>query len=247
MATGKGCGRGANYVRGWCQVLIPTSEPERFPSLLSSSIYNHPAATTLTSATTSKHLTCLDPSHPSHFCTVNRALDLRLVRVNHHLQEARCALFSSPKPLNLLLPQVMILRGREDGCLQLKQGRKMVGIGHGHVTDWNHLIKLQTAGRTYSTGSWLLWGRNVGPAQVFGVYCFDKAEGKMLALHGYLAVCGILSCLIFSHAATVCHFFDSWTRMNNLKHWHEAEAQDKETFCLRVWSLSMVLTLAFSQ
>lgn len=98
-----------------------SSEPEYFPSLLSSSLYNHTAATTLTSMTTSTHLTCLDPLHPSHFFTVRRPLGFRGVQVNHRLQEIRGVLFSSRKPSNLLLPQAMVLRGREDGCLTLKQ------------------------------------------------------------------------------------------------------------------------------
>lgn len=88
----------------------------------------------------------------------------------------------------------------------------------------------------------------MGPvAKFLKFYCLAEAYGKRPVLHEGLAQAGGLFWLMFGCAATVCHFFDSWAQMYDLKHWHKVEASDKEAFCLNVWSLSMVLTLAFSQ
>lgn len=111
--------------------MIPASEPEHFPSLPSSSVYNHTVATTLTSATTSTHLTCLGPSHPSHL-HISR---LRSVHVTHRMQETPFIFHSkSIKPAFTASderPRRWMSDAETDGM--------MLSIGLGHVTDPNQL------------------------------------------------------------------------------------------------------------
>lgn len=174
MVTGKGCGHGANYLRGWCQVLIPSSEPECFPSLLSSSLCNHTAATLLTNMTTSMHLTCLDPSHPLHFRTVSRLLGLRLVPVNHCLQETRAFYFT-------IVSHQTVFSASDD---PQRPSRWMSDIGYGHVTALNHLIKIQHWGVHIAPIHGWFWAETWALPRFLDFIALIKLRGKCLLYMG---------------------------------------------------------------
>lgn len=89
-------------------------------------------------------------------------------------------------------------------------GRAMLSVGYGQDTALNHLIKVQQQDERMAPLLGWFRAETWALPRYLDFIALIKVSGKCLnALHGYLAACRILSCLMFSHATRVCHFFDS--------------------------------------